>query len=182
MGYSRLRRPKVIEKISRDYNKAKKKLTQHHDILGDLPKNEEKLLIHQEAVIYIVHVNPESTAIEFGDAVYQVQDPWHRRYLWTRDKRLINVNDHWLLNEIIGVDYKQQVFTKGGKATWVIYTYDEMAKGQPALIMAERCQPYIDGWKEKKKRLVDMGHDGTLARRLQRQKRRLIEIVEGNHS
>jgi len=179
MGYRRLRRPRVIDKIYADYKKAIKKLTQHHEVLGDLPSAEEKLLIHQEAIIYIVHVNPNSTAVEFRDAIYRVQDAYHRAYLWAQDKRLINVSDHWTLNEIIGVTYKVQEFTKNGKPKWVLYVYDEHAKGQPALIMAEKCQPYIDGWKEKKKRLEDMGHDGSLARRLLRQKRRLIEIVEG---
>ncbi|HEX7178370.1 MAG TPA: hypothetical protein VF220_01505 [Nitrososphaeraceae archaeon] len=72
--------------------------------------------------------------------------------------RLFNKSLKALDMEIIGVSYDFQD-VNGNDFRMV---FDELAIGVNAIRAGEKCDAYINGYKDKKKRLIKMGNDETL--------------------
>jgi hypothetical protein len=159
MGYVKVDRNRVINKINRDFRKAIRKLPE------------------DQAIIYTIDMNPKSSGIEIAKGIY----PLHRnndalvKKIWTERKRQFNLNPDFPDHEIIGATF--EVLGLDNKRR--LEVYEEFAAGKHAEEAAKFLLFLIKGLQEKYDRLMAKAHDPQLMRRLNAEKRRLRRIVDG---
>ena len=149
------------KKIERDYRRAFKKLDESN------------------AFIYCIEQNPNCTIWEFGRGMLRAlglksfaADDFAVRKIMAEKKQEINRNQDFQ-EHIIAVPH--ELTDNHGNQFKV--SYIEIAKTKKALDAAERCAPYIKGWKNKQEDLTSIGNNEKYAALLyMRKKRRELQV------
>jgi len=155
-------------------------------IIGIIQACKDHEIEAQDAIFTEYKKVPDATRLEHALAHYpiyagsvgtkrEIRDIKHDiMQMHNNDVRLFNKSVKDLDMEIIGVAYYfKDVHDKEFKMF-----FDELAIGLHAKEAADKCDPYINGWKEKKKRLVEISKDDTLKKKHDAKMRAIQKILD----